>query len=125
LLQEHYGEFNAVQQLDCLINGNLRIPDLVVFAAARFEGGILIDPPLLCVEILSPGQTGRDLFDKCDEYHRAGVPECWVILPKRGPQGVFRCYPDSDPLTESSRLTFGAVVIDVPKLFSNLPETAL
>ncbi len=43
--------------------------------------GYLISTPLLCIEILSPGQTQSELLRKCHQYHVWGVPFCWVIDP--------------------------------------------
>ena len=61
---------------------NVRIPDLTfVSGSARFENGILVDLPLLCVEILSPAQRQSELFAKCEAYHSWGVRYCWVIDP--------------------------------------------
>ena len=48
----------------------VRIPDVVVLAStARFEDGIPVDAPLLCVEILCPSQREAELFAKCEVYH--------------------------------------------------------
>ena len=40
-----------------------------------------MDPPLLCIEILSPSQRQSELFAKCEAYHSWGGPFCWVIDP--------------------------------------------
>ena len=60
----------------------VRIPDVVFVAPnAKFQDGILVGPPLLCVEILSPSQRPSELFAKCEAYHAWGVPYCWIIDP--------------------------------------------
>jgi Uma2 family endonuclease len=47
-------------------NGNdVRIPDLAfVTTLSRYEHGILMDPPLLCVEILSPSQRLAEIVQE-------------------------------------------------------------
>ncbi len=79
---EQAGLGRAVHELSIRHGDDVRIPDLVFLRPdARFEGGIVIDPPLLCVEILSPGQRLNVLFAKCDYYHAWGVPYCCVFDP--------------------------------------------
>ena len=38
----------------------------------------LESPPLLVIEVLSPSNTPRDLEQRLADYHRIGVPECWL-----------------------------------------------
>src|SRR5262245_16624608 len=58
-----------------------RQPDLIYVSAARqhilsnqIEGG-----PDLVVEILSPGDTRRQLSAKLRDYCKIGVRECWLV----------------------------------------------
>ena len=39
-------------------------------------------PPDLVVEVLSPGNTRRDIGDKLEDYGRIGVRECWLVSPE-------------------------------------------
>jgi Uma2 family endonuclease len=79
---EQAGLGRAVHELSIRHGDDVRVPDLVfVPSYARFERGILMDPPLLCVEILSPSQRQSVLFAKCETYHAWGVPYCWVVDP--------------------------------------------
>jgi len=59
-------------------------PDVLFVAAEHAE--IITEmnmqgPPDLCVEILSPGTSGRDLRQKRDLYARFGVREYWIVDP--------------------------------------------
>jgi len=59
-------------------------PDVLFIAAEHAE--IITEmnvqgPPDLCVEILSPGTSGRDLRQKRDLYARFGVREYWIVDP--------------------------------------------
>ena len=79
---EQRGLGRTVRELSIRHGDDVRVPDLVfVPPEARFEGGIMIDPPLLCVEILSPSQRPSALFAKCETWHAWGVPYCWVLDP--------------------------------------------
>lgn len=79
---EPAGLGEVIHELSIRHGDDVRIPDLV-FArpGAQFQNGILIDAPLLCVEILSPSQRPSELFAKCETYHAWGVPYCWIIDP--------------------------------------------
>jgi Uma2 family endonuclease len=60
------------------------VPDVMLTRPGSYEKdqrGYLISTPLLCIEILSPGQTQSELLRKCRLYHLWGVPHCWVIDP--------------------------------------------
>lgn len=74
----------AGPELNVLCGEDRLVPDLTVVARnARFAGGDLAEPAALCVEIVSPGQTIANMFDKADRIVRAGTPVCWVIWPER------------------------------------------
>ena len=39
------------------------------------------EPPLLCIEVVSPSQLPAEMLAKCERYHGYGVPFCWVVDP--------------------------------------------
>ena len=69
---------------------SVRIPDLVLLSD---EGVLALDgatrslitldmpPPLLVVEVVSPGQENRDYRDKRSEYAARGILEYWIVDP--------------------------------------------
>jgi Uma2 family endonuclease len=59
----------------------VRVPDLVVVRPAP-QPDILVDPPLLVIEILSPDDTYSDLQERCQDYRNMGVETVWIIDPK-------------------------------------------
>ena len=59
----------------------VRQPDLVVVPATAVRGTHLSAPPVLLVEVLSPGSRDRDLVHKRDEYAQAGLDHYWVVDP--------------------------------------------
>ncbi|MEM1250878.1 MAG: Uma2 family endonuclease [Cyanobacteria bacterium P01_H01_bin.21] len=71
---------------------SVRVPDLVLLSeegVMALDGAtrslILLDmpPPLLVVEVVSPGQETRDYRYKRSEYAARGIAEYWIIDPNK------------------------------------------
>jgi Uma2 family endonuclease len=78
------GPYEALPELNVLCGEDRLVPDITVTErTARYEDGDLADPPLLAVEIMSPGQSLSNMLNKCERLHKAGTPECWVIWPEK------------------------------------------
>lgn len=74
----------VASELNVLCGRDRLVPDITVTErSARYIDGDLADPPLLAVEILSPGQTIGNLFEKADRLLKAGAPMTWIIWPER------------------------------------------
>lgn len=76
------------------VRATTRIPDLTVFTAELAEAlrdakrsTIMLDmpPPLLVVEVVSPGKVNedRDYRFKRSEYAARGIAEYWIVDPMR------------------------------------------
>jgi Uma2 family endonuclease len=91
------GEINRLQQSWKVMPGTVgvrtaqnksRIPDLVVLSAQQCQEiremstAVLESPPLLAVEIVSPGTVDDDYRYKRSEYAVREIPEYWIINPK-------------------------------------------
>lgn len=59
----------------------IRVPDIVA-VDRRPKGGIITEPPLLCVEVLSPRDLVIEMRTRVQDYLDFGVPNVWVIDPK-------------------------------------------
>ena len=65
-----------------------RIPDLVILSESqcqelrKMSAAVLEAPPLLAVEIVSPGNSDDDYRYKRSEYAVREIPEYWIIDPK-------------------------------------------
>lgn len=65
-----------------------RIPDLLVMTETQrqslrtLSSAILQEPPLLVVEIVSPGNPEEDYRYKRSEYGALGIPEYWIVDPQ-------------------------------------------
>ena len=61
-----------------------RIPDLMLIPIEAADEEIVTTPPLLCIEILSRGDTINQMRERIGEYLVMGVPVCWIIDPRKG-----------------------------------------
>jgi Uma2 family endonuclease len=59
-----------------------RVPDITVLAGPRPAGGIITEPPFLCVEILSPRDRVVEMQERIGDYLNFGVRYVWLIDPK-------------------------------------------
>ena len=68
-------------------------------------------PPLLVVEIVSPGelQRNRDYVAKRSQYEDLGIPDYWIIDPQAQTVSVFILqsgrYAEAQVFTDRDRLT--------------------
>jgi Uma2 family endonuclease len=93
---------------------DLAIEDLAKPIQGRYPGPN--DPVLLCVEIVSPPDRVGKLFGKCEEYHKWGVPYCWVIDPER--KSAWEYFPsDPEPRRVENSLTAGPILLDLAEVF--------
>jgi Uma2 family endonuclease len=58
-----------------------RIPDISVLLRPP-AGGIVTEPPFLCVEILSPRDRMQEMQERIDDYLAFGVRYVWLIHPR-------------------------------------------
>jgi Uma2 family endonuclease len=58
-----------------------RVPDVCVLMASDPRDPIVSQPPFLCVEILSSGDTVTRLNEKLADYFQMGVRYVWVLDP--------------------------------------------
>jgi len=88
--------FDRVRQgtTELVISGRVRIPDVMVLGedlvaalVGRRRSTITeeMPPPLLVVEVVSPGKMNedRDYRYKRSEYAARGIPEYWIVDPER------------------------------------------
>ena len=85
-------------------------PDLVFFSheqrATIVTGERLTGPPRLVIEILSPGSANvrRDRIAKFNLYAKHGVPEYWIVDPKKYQLDRYALQGSSFELLETLRI---------------------
>ena len=62
---------------------NYRVPDVCVTRLGSPPGPILLKPPLICIEVLSPEDSLSDIRPRVADYVAMGVQHVWVIDPVR------------------------------------------
>jgi Uma2 family endonuclease len=62
-----------------------RVPDVAVFRREQKIEQIFTAPPLIIVEVLSPEDRLRKVFDRCEDYRRFGADNIWIVSPQ-GPK---------------------------------------
>ena len=60
----------------------IRIADLAVFHPEKPSTPIPSEPPLIVIEIVSPGDGYSSVTEKLAEYHAWGVPNVWLVDPQ-------------------------------------------
>jgi len=105
----------------------VRAPDAAFVARERLPAGELPTgylelAPDLAVEVVSPGDTAREVREKVADWMRAGVRLLWAIDPATRSVTVYRSPDDFDILTEDDSLDGGQVIpgfsADIKDLFS-------
>lgn len=104
-------------------------PDLCVICDPRKldEKGCL-GPPDLIVEILSPGNTHREMREKYEVYEEAGVKEYWIVNPMEKIVLVYvlnekKIFIGLQPLTDEQTLEtrlFPGLKVPLGELFESL-----
>lgn len=119
---EAEGLLEILPELDVLTGGgDWIVPDVtVVRVDAVYQDGKLSGPAEIAVEIMSPGQTIGQLFDKCELLHAAGTKHCWVLWPAK--RTAWRYDAGELPAIAESELIAGEIRVAVGPLFADLPD---
>jgi Uma2 family endonuclease len=59
----------------------VRIPDVALLPLGA-QPDVIVDPPVLVIEILSPDDTYSDTQERAQDYRAMGVGTVWIIDPK-------------------------------------------
>jgi Uma2 family endonuclease len=77
----------------------VRIPDVALLSLGS-QPDVIVDPPLLVIEILSPDDSYSDTQERAQDYREMGVETIWII----------------DPKTRSGRMCSGAEWVEASRL---------
>lgn len=118
LLVRRAGRTSTRVELSIRVGDDVLIPDVCVLRGKEKQlyRDILAEPPLLCIEVVSPSQRPAEMLAKCERYHEFGVPFCWVVDPvaKRGWE-----YPAGGRAIEQTAvLSAGELTVALAELFN-------
>ena len=115
-----------------LFPGLVRIPDVAFAAWNKFPSREYLGKPIpdlvpdLAVEVLSEGNTAKEMSRKLDDYFDAGVRLVWFVNPRKRNVDVFTEKDSCITLTEQQTLTGGDVLpgfkLPLKKLFAEVPH---
>jgi Uma2 family endonuclease len=108
--------------------GAVRIPDVSFISWDRLPGRrldrtpILDRAPDLAVEVISEGNTVREMESKVLEYFAAGVQQVWLIYPVERELVVFRSPSESRTYNQTQTVTLEDVLagfqLDLARFFA-------
>ncbi len=102
----------AVTELRMRVRENrYRIPDVVVTRGKPNEQ-VLVTPPLLCIEVLSRGDTVSQTNERVRDYLDFGVPVVWVVGPRERRIWIHR--PSGIEEASGPVITVDGTSIEVP-----------
>jgi Uma2 family endonuclease len=116
-----------------LAPGLIRIPEVSFLSADKFPGGKFPRGgawplgPDLAIEVLSPGNTHKEMTEKLHDYFASGAQLVWYVDPLKRQVEVFTSPEKSRILGENEVLDGGAVLpgfeLSLKELFADLlPE---
>ncbi len=115
--KQEWGILPTLEMRTRVTDARVRLPDVVV-DKARLHERVLVEPPLLVIEVLSPDDTYSALQKRSKDYQAMGIANIWLIDPDtrtaRSCEGTF--------WVERERLEIEgtAIYLDVPALFAAL-----
>lgn len=94
-----------------------RVPDLTVLRTDAPDEQIITHPPLIVIEILSPGDTLLGMREKIEDYLAFNIPNIWIVDPSDRMgyvcrSGSFREWQPACTLTASGT----AITLDLTQL---------
>ena len=80
--EDELGIFVIHEQRLQVTASRYRVPDFCVVVGSEPDKQVFDEPPLVCVEILSPEDRISRMQERVDDYLAFGVSYVWVIDPK-------------------------------------------
>ncbi len=95
----------------------MRLPDVVVGPRRKWPQ-VLVEPPLIVMEILSPSDSYTEVRRMAQEYHTMGVRNIWLIDPETRTAEFYQ----SGNWMAATRLEAAGspIYLDLPTIFAEL-----
>ncbi|ADW69814.1 Uma2 family endonuclease [Granulicella tundricola] len=119
----HENEWNVIGCISLRVktsSSRVRVPDLVVLRP-RVQPDILTEPPLLVIEILSPGDSYWDLQERSRDYQAMGVETVWIVDPKTRSGRV--CRGEEWIGAERLEVAGTPIYVELKELFARLDQS--
>jgi Uma2 family endonuclease len=79
--EQEWGVQVVTEQRVQVSPNRIRIPD-VALLGMKAQPDVIVEPPTLIIEILSPDDTYSDTQERAQDYRQMGVGTVWIIDPK-------------------------------------------
>jgi Uma2 family endonuclease len=79
--EQEWGIVTLPEQRVQVSASRYRVPDICVLGAAAPREQIILTPPLICIEVLSPEDRLNRAQLRAFDYVRMGVPNVWLVDP--------------------------------------------
>ncbi len=96
LLSLWFGLHDEEWQIHCMVEtrtqvtgDNVRLPDVAITIDGPLPKKVLLDPPLIAIEVLSASDTFVELEERAAEYASMGTRNIWLIDPETSRAWVF------------------------------------
>lgn len=121
-LQAHASEWGIIVRPELRLKVSprkYRVPDVMVLSMDAPRTAVIEQPPLLCIEVVSPDDRMKDLTGRAQDYLTLGVPETWIFDPETKQAFVYSAAGlHQTPANEN--LHCGKVVLNPLALFAQL-----
>jgi Uma2 family endonuclease len=120
-LRSHSREWNirAATEIRVRVSPTrVRIPDVCVISREHPVEQVVVTPPILCIEVLSPEDRWSRVEKRIEDFLAMGVRHVWVFDPEE--QQVFDCTRQGRRLITEETLEAPPISIHLPELFAAL-----
>lgn len=118
--QERKAGVRAMQELRVQVSPTrFRVPDVCLLPAG-LRTQIILQAPLLCIEVLSPRDSIMRMRLRCEDYLRMGVPAVWIFDPEARTTYVLTANGIQQHSEGTLTLQGSAIALDVVAIFATL-----
>ena len=115
--EQAWGVMVATEWRTKVSETRVRIPDVVLVLDGE-QPDVLIEAPVLVVEILSPDDSYSDTQERAADYRRMGVQTVWIVDPKTR-TGRY-CIDDVWTAAQRLQVPDTQIYVDLNALFERL-----
>jgi len=103
---------------------NYRIPDVCVLRLGEPPDPIVRTPPLICIEVLSPGDSRSEMQERVQDYLAMGVENIWLLDPVRRQAWVATANGNHEPADGEFAVPGTPIRIPLADIYQELDDMA-
>ena len=118
-IRTHCKKFWAVVEVRVQVRPDrFRVPDVCIVAGGRPEGRVIVSPPSVVVEVLSPEDRMSEMHTRIQDYLAFGIPCVWVIDPETRRANIYTAEGSREVKDGVLRDALGEIEVPLSALFS-------